>query len=293
MPKEGSRLSDELTALLFAGMEKTLKKGGWDTAADSFRVDEITAVTLTDPVRKGSKQYQSLEISFVWSGRKPAGSGEGSSLAERTVIEADSTVLGAFETAEEEATVTLSVYDEVLPLLNLSVAGMNNELLTVTEEDDAFLIESRRFGHGVGMSQRGAQQMASAYDMTFTEILAFYYPGMQLMKTGAGALPLTTVEPNLAETPGPSATPTPRPTLMPVSATPGPEERLASVENIAEDSSLNLRDEPSSLGNILMRLYCHQKLLVLNDCDAEGWVHVRTDAAEGYVMEKFLVYDDE
>ena len=43
------------------------------------------------------------------------------------------------------------------------------------------MIESRRFGHGVGMSQRGAEQMANQYGMTYEQILSFYYPGMGLV----------------------------------------------------------------------------------------------------------------
>ena len=36
----------------------------------------------------------------------------------------------------------------------------------------------RRFGHGVGMSQRGAQWMAGHYGKNWQEILDFYYPGL-------------------------------------------------------------------------------------------------------------------
>ena len=37
----------------------------------------------------------------------------------------------------------------------------------------------RRYGHGVGMSQRGAQVMAGKYGKKLSEILDFYYPGTQ------------------------------------------------------------------------------------------------------------------
>ena len=65
---------------------------------------------------------------------------------------------------------------------------------------------------------------------------------------------------------------------------------MASVENIDDDSSLNLRAQPSAGAEIIMRLYRHQQLIVLESCDIPGWVHVKTDAAEGYVMESFLIY---
>ena len=55
-----------------------------------------------------------------------------------------------------------------------------------------------------------------------------------------------------------------------------------------EDSSLNLRTEPSPAAEILMRLFRHQKLIVLENAEVDGWVKVKTDAVEGYVMLSFL-----
>jgi hypothetical protein len=42
-----------------------------------------------------------------------------------------------------------------------------------------------------------------------------------------------------------------------------------------------------------MRLYRHQELIVLEKSDVSGWVRVKTDVIEGYVMESFLVYEEE
>ena len=53
--------------------------------------------------------------------------------------------------------------------------------------------------------------------MTYQEILAFYYPGMTLMRYAAPAdTALPTLAAPLTQTAGPVPTPTPRPTLMPV-----------------------------------------------------------------------------
>ena len=92
----------------------------------------------------------------------------------------------------------------------------------------------------------------------------------------------------LAATPGPAPTPTPRPTLMPMTLTPGEGQWLATVTEIDDDSSLNLRKTPDLGGKILMRLYKGQQVLVLERCPQEGWVKVRTDVAEGYVVEEYL-----
>ena len=63
---------------------------------------------------------------------------------------------------------------------------------------------------------------------------------------------------------------------------------LASVTEIDDDSSLNLRSEPSTGAEILRRLYKHQQLIVLGPAAEDGWVHVKTDVIEGYVMESFI-----
>ena len=50
--------------------------------------------------------------------------------------------------------------------------------ITYTEEK-VFSITTHGYGHGVGMSQYGANAMALA-GKTYEEILAHYYPGTQL-----------------------------------------------------------------------------------------------------------------
>jgi len=54
-------------------------------------------------------------------------------------------------------------------------------LFTVQEVDGGYYIDRCRYGHGVGLSQRGAQQMANeGYD--YEDILLFYYPNAKLGK---------------------------------------------------------------------------------------------------------------
>ena len=58
-------------------------------------------------------------------------------------------------------------------------------VLTVTPNNKGgyFEIYQGRYGHGVGMSQRGAQQMANE-GMKFDKILKFYYPGATIKSMG-------------------------------------------------------------------------------------------------------------
>jgi len=81
--------------------------------------------------------------------------------------------------------------------------------------------------------------------------------------------------------------------IMPVTGELPEGARLARVANMSRDSSLNLRSQPSAGAEILRRLYWHQELIVLEQSDVPGWVHVKTDAVEGYVMESFLSYPEE
>ena len=189
-------------------------------------------------------------------------------------------------------TVTLDLFPETVIALGLSVSGANNEIITLKEEETFFTLTAGRYGHGVGLSQRGAQQMAREGEKNFREILSFYFPGSTLKEYAGEPSSLPTPPPLLAQDPGPAPTATPRPTLMPVTEIPPGSARMASVENIAEDSTLNLRAQPSAGAEILMRLCPHQKLIVLEQSDVPGWVHVKTDAIEGYVMESFLVYTE-
>ena len=75
---------------------------------------------------------------------------------------------------------------------------------------------------------------------------------------------------------------------MPVTEELPEEAWLASVEHIDDDSTLNLREKPSAGSKIVMRLYKHQKLIVLEEAEVTGWLHVKTDVIEGYVMMSFL-----
>ena len=129
---------------------------------------------------------------------------------------------------------------------------------------------------------------ASEGKKTFKDILSFYYPGAKIKRYRAEAAPLPTPDPVLCETPGPIPTATPRPTLMPVSEELPEGAWLASVENIDDDSSLNLREKPSAGSKVLRRLYKHQQLIVLEEAEVPGWARVKTDVVEGYVMLSFL-----
>ena len=75
--------------------------------------------------------------------------------------------------------VDVDTYGALEAWYGLSINSSSNETVYVEESADGFTIAFRRWGHGVGMSQRGAQTMAKR-GMSFRDILSFYYPGTQL-----------------------------------------------------------------------------------------------------------------
>ena len=308
-------------AILFSYVLPEMLRQGYIASAENFRIDNISAMSLGKPAHaEPSRAWTELTLTFNWSGKKwlepeivtPAPAEEDEEFYFFATPEATATAtptatpensptptptayVSDFIPAEKEITVTVDIFPEVIDELLLSVYGADNEMLTLEETETHFILEARRYGHGVGMSQRGAQWMAAKYGKTYQEIMAFYYPGLTLSKVEAGAKVLPTAPADLAATLAPPATPTPRPTLMPATMTADLPEGayLASVTENDDDSSLNLRSEPSTGAEILRRLYKHQQLIVLGPAAEDGWVHVKTDVIEGYVMASFITKVEE
>ena len=59
-------------------------------------------------------------------------------------------------------------------------------LFTIEETSKSFTVTRGRYGHGVGLSQRGAQQMANS-GWKYDRILNFYYPGASIKSMGITA----------------------------------------------------------------------------------------------------------
>lgn len=78
-------------------------------------------------------------------------------------------------------TVTCDIFDELESNLSMSIQSSKNELWSVSQKSGSFVLEARRYGHGMGMSQRGAMYMAKQ-GYTYDQILGFYYEGCQRVK---------------------------------------------------------------------------------------------------------------
>ena len=296
-PTDGA-IAPALHAVLVHGLADQLKAQGLPTMADQVRFDEFVKVeALTPKYEEPSRLMTQMRFDVKLSVRDclyrapaitPVPTPAPSATPMPTPAPTATPAFSDYRAVDQVFSVTLPIFTTVEQAMGLSINVTQNELIQVVDIGDAYMIESRRFGHGVGMSQRGAQQMAEKYGMSCQDILAFYYPGLTIMQYTAQREPLPTIDMSVMATPAPTPSPTPRPTLMPVTHTKLKNgEYVAVVSNIDDDSSLNLRMEPSLSSDVLRRLYKNQKLIVMNATD-DGWSHVRTDVIEGYVRSEYL-----
>lgn len=289
-----------LHSALVQAMSAQLAELGIEADENLIRFDEIVSVEALEPkFAEPSRLMTQLRFDVRISARNYTFKPKSEPLSAVITPEADATpsptpaptptpAFSPYKKIKQTFTVTLPIFTEAEKAMGLSINVYQNELISVFDIGSAFMIESRRFGHGVGMSQRGAQQMAGKYDLNYQQILSFYYPGMDIMSFGSQKEPLPTIDAHLMSTPAPTASPTPRPTLMPVTKSKMPKGAyLAVVSNIDDDSSLNLRQAPTLSSDVLRRLYKNQELIVIK-ARSDGWSQVKTDVIEGYVRSEYL-----
>jgi len=293
---DGIIYSQELTEHLLSELSKTVSND-YAQNAPAVRIDGLESLTLHTPQNSAESRVMTklrfgLNVSVLRPPTQASQDEEINLFAMPTVAvvsptPAPANIQPSYSALNEVVYVDIPVFSHIEPLFGLSINGSNNEILSIEDIGDTFLIESRRYGHGVGMSQRGAQWMAANYGWPYEEILKFYYPGVTLKRINTSYTPQPAVSADYLTTPGPAATPTPRPTLMPTTQTLGEGEWRVKVTQIATNSSLNLRQHPNTSSDILRVLYYGQDLIAVERL-ADGWIKVKTDVIEGYVMEKFV-----
>ena len=77
-----------------------------------------------------------------------------------------------------QGTLTFDIFSELEGPLSMGINNDRNELWSVVKTDSGFTVQARRFGHGTGMSQRGAMRMGDL-GYTYDQILDFYFEGCQ------------------------------------------------------------------------------------------------------------------
>ncbi|NLD59102.1 MAG: SpoIID/LytB domain-containing protein [Clostridiales bacterium] len=283
---------------------------GLNLPEKDVKLESIVSIEPAEPKYAGSRMYTKLRFTLSASAEatgwgpqegdatSPMFTGDanlsgdmlasvsGLSLARRGKLGLPYVEKSGREALSENPVVELGVYDDIKDGLSLGLNGSDHELVSVVQDGDMFTIEMRRFGHGVGMSQRGAQWMAGEYEKDYTEILKFYYPGMALEKIEWREAALTA----LADLPASLGRARPRPTPTP---TPAPlpaledGEYYATVELESRASSLNVRQEPSTTARIVASLDHGRRVIVSSDA-GDGWAKIRTAELTGYVKLEYL-----
>ena len=170
-------------------------------------------------------------------------------------------------------TVTLDYFEQVERLCSMSINVLKNETLSVAQTVGGFKLTARRFGHGVGMSQRGAQQMA-AEGLTYDQILDFYYPGLVRTRYTMTRTILPSMD-GTVETP-----------LEPVT-----DATTAVVRLQNPLDSLNLRKEQSTSSAILARIPHGTQITLLERLGE--WSRIQYGTLSGYVSTQYLLVHED
>ncbi|MGN1370237.1 MAG: SH3 domain-containing protein [Aristaeellaceae bacterium] len=177
--------------------------------------------------------------------------------------------------ASVKKTLSFDIFADLESPLSMSINGGQNELWSVTKADEGFQIVVGRWGHGIGMSQRGAQQMARM-GYTYDQVLGFYYEGCERVQytfthsilSAGGSNPVISTEP-------------------PADITPAEKDRatvsLPGVSDVAP-----LRYTASDSGKILIGVPNGSVVTVLYK--GTDWSLVRYGEINGYLSTSALVF---
>ena len=170
-------------------------------------------------------------------------------------------------------TVTLDYFNQIESLCALSINVLKNETVTVSETVGGYKLTARRFGHGVGMSQRGAQQMASE-GYSYDQILDFYYPGLVRTRYTMTRTILPSID-GTQETPD----------------EPVADAKTAIVTLSNPLDSLNLRKAANTSSAILATIPHGTQITLLEMGSA--WSRVQYGTLSGYVKNEYISVEDD
>lgn len=96
----------------------------------------------------------------------------------RLYTKMDFTVTALVGNTYVQEVLSFDIFTDLESQLGLSIQSSKNELWSVERITDGYKLTVGRWGHGIGMSQRGAQKMAQM-GYTYDQILGFYYEGCE------------------------------------------------------------------------------------------------------------------
>lgn len=137
-----------------------------------------------------------------------------------------------------------------------------------------------RYGHGVGLSQRGAQQRANE-GQNYQQILAFYYPQASLSSTDMIQPPSDPVNALAGQTPVTGVSPVPVTTPAPVNGAPA-----AIAYGRINYPDTNYRSGPSTDYPSFGKLQTGEALLVYGE--SGNWYAVGVNGVQAFVYKQYV-----
>ncbi|MGN0971378.1 MAG: SH3 domain-containing protein, partial [Aristaeellaceae bacterium] len=161
----------------------------------------------------------------------------------------------------------------------MSINASKNELWSVEQTGASFVLYARRYGHGVGMSQRGAMQMGSL-GYTYDQILGFYYEGCKRVQYTFTHTILSSLDSGGSDTITTTETPA---DITPSSGV------TAIVKLVGVSDKLAVRSAASATGAILTSVVNGGLVNVVARMD--DWTMIRLGNLVGYVPTSALKFN--
>ena len=180
-------------------------------------------------------------------------------------------------TTVQYGTLSFDIFEDLETPLSLSIQSSKNELWSVETMDEGYRITVGRWGHGIGMSQRGAQKMAQM-GYTYDQILGFYYEGCERVQytfthtilPAGGSGDIVSAEP-------------------PAEISPAVQHQ-ATLSLAAATDIAPLRYTASESGKVLTGVPNGANVTVL--CKGAEWSLVRYGEINGYLLTADLTFTD-
>lgn len=175
-------------------------------------------------------------------------------------------------------TLTFDIFSELESALSMNITSGSNELWSVTRENGRYTVTARRYGHGIGMSQRGAMYMGQQ-GYTYDQILGFYYEGCTRV---AYTLTRSILSPAVNG----QASQEQVIIEQPVNLEPSSAGTQAQVTT--QSGSLNLRQSPSADARVLCTIPQYTVIPIYEQ--GAVWCKTAYNGFSGYVMTSFLAF---
>ena len=149
----------------------------------------------------------------------------------------------------------------------LTQSDYYGRLITVENNSDYFSLWYRRFGHGVGMSQHGADQQAKE-GRTYKQIVQFYFPNTEITKLSYSEPELETLSGNSNMT---GSTPT-----------------ITATGTVSGASTVNIRSGPSTSYSKLGTVNQNSTVKIVMQDYVSGWHQIYFDGKVAYISATYV-----